>query len=64
MYRSLLQKYNLQRIPPVNLPADLIASKPTQDVAVSLRETLHKVLQLPSVASKRYLTNKVFLAIL
>lgn len=35
---------------------------PTQDavaVDVSLRDALERVLRLPSVASKRYLTNKV-----
>lgn len=47
-----LQTFNLQRrstqLPSIELPADL-----------TVQSALERVLRLPSVASKRYLTNKV-----
>lgn len=51
-YLPLLQVFNLERIEsrlePLQIPSDL-----------TVKEMLERVLRLPAVASKRYLTNKV-----
>lgn len=51
-YVSLLQVFNLERVEsrlePLQIPSDL-----------TVKEMLVRVLRLPAVASKRYLTNKV-----
>lgn len=49
---SVLQEFFLQRKPPVLQP---LALPP----GLSVRQALERVLRLPAVASKRYLTNKV-----
>lgn len=46
------QVYNLDHVAPVLRPLQL-------PDGLRLAEALHRVLRLPSVASKRYLTNKV-----
>lgn len=51
----LLQEFFLQREPPVLQPLVLPPD-------LSVRQALERVLRLPAVASKRYLTNKVLLA--
>lgn len=48
----MLQVYNLDHVAPVLRPLQL-------PDGLRLAEALHRVLRLPSVASKRYLTNKV-----
>lgn len=50
-----LQEFFLQREPPVLQPLVLPPD-------LSVRQALERVLRLPAVASKRYLTNKVLLA--
>lgn len=52
----LLQEFFLQREPPVLQPLVLPPD-------LSVRQALERVLRLPAVASKRYLTNKVLLAL-
>lgn len=49
---SMLQEFFLQRNRPMLQPLDLTPR-------LSVRQALERVLRLPAVASKRYLTNKV-----